>query len=181
VAGVCGLVAAGAGGMAAAEPAESPVAANMSAHDRPEVPEPPRESPPVFPVEGAADFGEADARYGAWRGGRRHEGQDLFAPAGTPLRAALDGVVVETGDDGGRGNYVAVFSPVRGQTYMYLHMRRPSRVQPGGRVRAGDRLGAVGCTGSCWGDHLHFELRRGRDSRGAPVDPLPLLRRLLRG
>jgi murein DD-endopeptidase MepM/ murein hydrolase activator NlpD len=179
--GFFGLMAVGAGGLAAAEPADAPVAANMSAHDRLDVPEPPPESPPVFPVEAPADFGEGDARFGAWRGGRRHEGQDVFAPAGTPLRAALDGVVVETGDGGGRGHYVAVFSPHRRQTYVYMHMRGPSRVEPGGRVRAGDRLGAIGCTGSCFGDHLHFELRRGRGTQGAPMDPLPLLRSWARG
>jgi murein DD-endopeptidase MepM/ murein hydrolase activator NlpD len=39
-------------------------------------------------------------------------------------------------------------------------------------------VGAVGCTGSCWGDHLHFELRRGRGTTAAPIDPLPLLKRL---
>jgi murein DD-endopeptidase MepM/ murein hydrolase activator NlpD len=42
----------------------------------------------------------------------------------------------------------------------------------------GERVGAVGCTGSCWGDHLHFELRRGRGTTAAPIDPLPLLKRL---
>jgi murein DD-endopeptidase MepM/ murein hydrolase activator NlpD len=180
VAGFCALMV-GAGGLAAAEPADAPVAANMSAQERLEMPEPPLESPPAFPVEATPDFGEGDARFGAWRGGRRHEGQDLFAPAGTPLRAALDGMVVETGDGGGRGHYVAVFSPHRRQTYVYMHMRGPSRVEPGGRVRAGDRLGAIGCTGSCFGDHLHFELRRGRGTQGTPVDPLPLLRLWARG
>jgi murein DD-endopeptidase MepM/ murein hydrolase activator NlpD len=153
------------------------MAANMSSQDQPEVPEPTRASAPVFPVQGAVDFGEGDARFGAWRGGRKHEGQDVFAPEGTSLLAALDGVVLETGDDGGRGNYVAIFSPQLRATYVYLHMRRPSRAQPGERVRAGDRMGAIGCTGSCFGDHLHFELRRGRGTQGAPVDPLPLLRR----
>ena len=32
-----------------------------------------------FPVRGIVDFGDSDARFGAWRGGRRHEGQDVFA------------------------------------------------------------------------------------------------------
>src|SRR3712207_3754578 len=65
----------------------------------------------AFPVLGQVGNGTGDARYGARRGGRLHESQDLFAPAGTPLVAVRDGVVLEAGDDGGRGNYVALFSP----------------------------------------------------------------------
>jgi len=42
----------------------------------------------------------------------------------------------------------------------------------------GERVGAVGCTGSCWGDHLHLELRVGRGTTGRPLDPLPMLKRL---
>jgi murein DD-endopeptidase MepM/ murein hydrolase activator NlpD len=131
-----------------------------------------------FPVRGVIDFGEHDARFGAWRGGRRHEGQDVFAPAGTPLVAVREGQVVEKGDDGGRGNYVAIWSPSAGLTYLYLHMRAPARQRIGALVDAGERIGAVGCTGSCWGDHLHVEMRHGRGTTGRPLDPLPMLRRL---
>lgn len=132
----------------------------------------------VFPVRGRVDWGEHDARFGAWRGGRVHEGQDVFAAAGTPLFAIRDGRVVERGDDGGRGNYVAMWSRAVRRTFVYLHMRHPSRIRLGERVRGGQRVGSVGCTGSCWGDHLHLEVRRGRGTTGRPLDPLPLLRRL---
>jgi len=137
-------------------------------------------SPPaaVFPVRGHVDWGEEDARFGAWRGGHVHEGQDVFAQVGTPLIAIRDGRVVETGDDGGRGNYVAMWNRARRRTFAYLHMLHPSRVSVGERVRVGQRVGAVGCSGSCWGDHLHLELRQGRGTSGRPLDPLPLLRRL---
>jgi murein DD-endopeptidase MepM/ murein hydrolase activator NlpD len=132
----------------------------------------------VFPVRGRVDWGEQDARFGAWRGGHVHDGQDVFARGGTPLVAIRDGRVVETGNDGGRGNYVALWNrPVR-RTFVYLHMLHPSRVRVGERVRVGQRVGAVGCTGSCWGDHLHLEVRRGRGTTGRALDPLPLLRRL---
>jgi murein DD-endopeptidase MepM/ murein hydrolase activator NlpD len=132
----------------------------------------------VFPVRAAADWGEADARFGAYRGGHVHQGQDVFAPAGTPLVAIRDGRVVETGDDGGRGNYVAIWSPDVRRTFVYLHMLRPAWAEPGDTVRRGRRVGAVGCTGSCWGDHLHLEVRRGRGTTGRPLDPLPVLKRL---
>jgi murein DD-endopeptidase MepM/ murein hydrolase activator NlpD len=132
----------------------------------------------VFPMRGAPDWGEGDARFGAFRSGHVHEGQDVFAPAGTPLVAIRDGRVVETGNDGGRGNYVAIWSREARHTFVYLHMLRPARVHPGDTVRMGERVGAVGCTGSCWGDHLHFEVRDGRGTTGSARDPLPLLKRL---
>ena len=132
----------------------------------------------MFPVRGPVRWGEQDARFGASRGGHVHEGQDVFAPVGTPLVALRDGRVVETGDDGGRGNYVAIWSRAARRSFVYLHMLHPSRVGPGRRVRAGQRVGAVGCTGSCWGDHLHLEVRRGRGTTGRPLDPLPLLKQL---
>ena len=142
-----------------------------------EVKAPPPES--VFPVRGhAVDFGEADARFGASRSGHMHEGQDVFAAAGTQLVSVRDGTVVEKGDDGGRGNYVAIWDRDSQRTYVYLHMIRPTPLRVGSHVRSGQRIGAVGCTGSCWGDHLHIELRRGRGTAGSPLDPLPQLRRL---
>lgn len=131
----------------------------------------------VHPVTGPVGYGEGAARYGDSRGGRTHEGQDVFAPAGTPLRAARDAVVIETGDDSGRGNYVALYSRERRETYVYLHMLRPARVGVGDRVGVGERVGLVGCTGSCSGDHLHFEIRRGRGVSEPSRDPLPFLRR----
>jgi murein DD-endopeptidase MepM/ murein hydrolase activator NlpD len=171
-------MAAAAGGLVA-EPAHGPMAANASPRDRPILPSAhPVVEAAVFPVQGATGFGEGAARFGARRGGHRHEGQDVFAPAGSPLFALRDGEVVETGDDGGRGNYVAIFNPDRRETYVYLHMKKPARAGTGELVHAGERIGAVGCTGSCFGDHLHLELRRGRSTQGRPVDPLPLLRRL---
>jgi murein DD-endopeptidase MepM/ murein hydrolase activator NlpD len=131
-----------------------------------------------FPVRGAIDFGEYAGRFGAWRGSRRHEGQDVFADAGTPLVAIRYGLVVETGNDGGRGNYIAIWSPEVDRTFVYLHMRAPTPYAVGDAVEDGARVGAVGCTGSCWGDHLHLEMREGRGTTGRPLDPLPLLRRL---
>ena len=94
---------------------------------------------------------------------------------GTPIVAVADGTVLETGNDGGRGNYLNLYDPTRGVTYVYMHMVSPPAAAPGEDVSAGQRLGAVGCTGSCFGDHLHFEVRAGRGPEGAPRDPRPLL------
>jgi len=136
---------------------------------------------PAFPVDGNYDFGEAEAKFGASRGGRPHEGQDVFAKAGTPLVAVRSGIVVdearaESALSGGRGNFVALYSELDHRTYVYFHMRERSPLREGEPVRAGDPVGAVGCTGSCWGNHLHFEIREGSGSEGRAIDPLPLLR-----
>ncbi len=139
-----------------------------------------RASLPTFPVKGPFNWGQEDASYGAARSGHVHEGQDVFAVAGTPLVSTSGGVVLETGNDGGRGNYVAIFDRTERRTYVYLHMESPSRVAEGERVASGRRVGEVGCSGSCFGDHLHFEVRGGRAIEGPPQDPRPLLERWAR-
>jgi murein DD-endopeptidase MepM/ murein hydrolase activator NlpD len=112
--------------------------------------------------------------------GRGHEGQDLFAPAGTGEVAIVDAVVTDTGSgyQGGRGNYVSIYSAETDRTYNYFHMLSAPEVRVGQQVHAGQELGELGCTGSCWGPHLHFEMRRGNDEYGPIEDPRPLLERL---
>ena len=131
----------------------------------------------VHPVEGRVSYGEAAAHFGYNRGDHVHEGQDVFAPVGTPVLAVADGVVIEAGGGDARGNYVAIYEPRARRTYVYLHMEAAALVKPGHRVRAGQPVGRLGCTGSCFGPHLHFEVRQGRGSQRHAIDPLPLLRR----
>jgi murein DD-endopeptidase MepM/ murein hydrolase activator NlpD len=131
----------------------------------------------VVPVRGPVDYGTQTNGFGAQRSGHVHNGQDMFAPTGTPLLAARDAVVLEAGSDGGRGNYLVLYSSAVRQSYVYFHMLRPARVKPGQHVRAGKRVGALGCSGSCDGAHLHFEVHRGRNASGRGIDPRPLLRR----
>jgi murein DD-endopeptidase MepM/ murein hydrolase activator NlpD len=141
---------------------------------------------PFHPVRGEFDYGERGAEFGADRGGRKHEGQDIFAKKETPLVAVRDGVVVDRAKasgnySGGRGNYVVVYSPLEHRSYVYMHLLRPPVVDKGARVHAGELLGLMGCSGSCFGTHLHFEVRRGRASFAADtkaIDPAPFLQNL---
>ena len=138
----------------------------------------------VFPLLGPHDFGDKIAKFGAPRYGHIHEGQDIFGKTGTTEVAVHDGIVVDRGknsdpDDGGRGNYVVLYSPSGNHSFVYMHMLKPSPVQLGDHVHSGEVVGQLGCTGSCEGPHLHFEVRIGKASLGAdtkPVDPLPFLR-----
>jgi murein DD-endopeptidase MepM/ murein hydrolase activator NlpD len=131
---------------------------------------------PFVPVIGKVDYGTAENRFGAPRSGHIHQGQDMFAPAGTPEIAPTDAVVLETGADGGEGNYVYLYDAKRDRTYVYMHMIAPAIVKPGDKVAAGQKLGGLGCTGSCWGDHLHFEVHDGKGFEAPAEDPLPLLK-----
>jgi murein DD-endopeptidase MepM/ murein hydrolase activator NlpD len=138
----------------------------------------------VSPVLGPHEFGEADARFGASRYGHVHEGQDIFAKSGTPEVAVHDGVVVDRGVDGGRysggrGNYLVIYEPADDRSFVYMHMLKPSPLRLGERVHTGQVIGRLGCSGSCWGPHLHFEVRIGKatlHSQTKAVDPLPYLR-----
>jgi len=133
-------------------------------------------------VEGEVDYGEVGAGFGDNRGSRAHQGQDVFAPSGTPLVATTEAEVVEAGGaDDGRGNHVALHDERRDRTYVYFHMSSAPRVEMGEKVVAGQRVGSVGCTGSCSGDHLHFEIRRGDGADGEAIDPLEVMRGWPRG
>lgn len=99
-------------------------------------------------------------------GHRLHAGVDLAAPAGTPVQAFADGLVVQAGWAGGYGLLVAVAHRDGSQT-RYAHLSRIA-VNVGQSVGAGQMVGLVGSTGLSTGPHLHFERRVG----GLAVNPL---------
>jgi murein DD-endopeptidase MepM/ murein hydrolase activator NlpD len=119
----------------------------------------------IWPVDGPVVSG-----FGM-RWGRMHEGIDIAVPAGTPIRAAASGSVVlvqSEAESGGYGNFTCLEHGGGLQT-CYAH--QSSFAVTSGSVSQGDVIGYVGCTGHCFGDHLHFEVRVG----GAPTDPLGYL------
>jgi murein DD-endopeptidase MepM/ murein hydrolase activator NlpD len=99
------------------------------------------------------------------RWGRLHSGIDIAAPAGTPIAASASGQVVFSGSMGGYGNLV-VIQHTGGIATAYAH-NSSNAVGVGQSVGQGQTVGYVGCTGSCSGDHVHFEVRL----NGTPVDP----------
>lgn len=117
----------------------------------------------IWPVSGpvVSPFG--------MRWGRLHAGVDIAVPAGTPIRAADGGTVVLLGWVGGYGNYTCV-QHTGSLSTCYAHQSSFATSQ-GASVQQGQVIGYIGCTGHCYGDHLHFETR----VNGSPVDPLGYL------
>ena len=103
------------------------------------------------------------------RWGRLHSGIDISAPAGTAIAASASGQVVYAGSMSGYGLIVVIQHP-GGIATAYAHNSSIS-VSVGQSVSQGETIAAVGCTGHCFGDHVHFEIRVG----GSPVDPMGYL------
>jgi murein DD-endopeptidase MepM/ murein hydrolase activator NlpD len=117
----------------------------------------------IWPVSGpvTSPFG--------MRWGRMHEGIDIGAGSGAPIYAAAAGVIVYAGWLGGYGNLV-IIDHGGGLATAYGHQSQIA-VSNGQQVGQGQLIGYIGCTGHCFGSHLHFEVR----INGSPVDPLGYL------
>ena len=106
------------------------------------------------------------------RWGRLHAGIDIAAPMGTSILAAATGRVTTHGWVSGYGLMTCLEHEPPYST-CYAHQSRLGPTLPGGVVPRGALVGFVGCTGHCFGPHLHFEVR----ISGQPVDPLRYLGR----
>lgn len=126
----------------------------------------------VFPVFGEVSYVDD---YGAPRAGTGwHRGNDIFAPAGTPVLAVADGTLSRVGVNTLGGNRLWLTDD-RGNEFYYAHLSAyaPASVE-GARVRAGQVIGFVGNTGQAitTPPHLHFEIHPGG---GDSVNPYPYL------
>jgi murein DD-endopeptidase MepM/ murein hydrolase activator NlpD len=119
----------------------------------------------VWPVDGPVVSG-----FGP-RWGSLHQGIDIAVPAGTPIRAADAGSVVLVQSESGSGGYGNFTCLDHGGGLQTCYAHQSSFAVTSGSVSQGDVIGYVGCTGHCYGDHLHFEVR----ISGAPTDPLGYL------
>lgn len=158
--------------------AEPPIAVLPPVAALPPVPDPP-EPPPVasrpptpgkalafaWPVKGAIL-----SPFGTKQGGLHNDGINIAAKAGTPVRAAEDGVVVYAGNElKGYGNLVLV-RHAEGWLTAYAH-NSELLVKRGEAVKRGQTIAKVGQSGSVAKPQLHFEIRRGTQA----INPLPHL------
>jgi len=114
----------------------------------------------VSPVSGTIHSG-----FGP-RGASFHDGVDIAAPEGTPIRAIEYGEVVYSDQLRGYGNIV-IIRHAGGLVSVYAH-NQANLVREGQQVARGEVIAKVGSTGRVTGPHLHFEIRR----NNAAQDPL---------
>lgn len=112
--------------------------------------------------------------------GRTHEGIDIMAPMGAPVRAAADGRIVKFFDSERGGITIYQFDTSERFVYYYGHLsRRAPGLAEGDVVEQGDVIGYVGMTGNAPVPHLHFEIQRLTPERhwweAESMNPYPLL------
>jgi murein DD-endopeptidase MepM/ murein hydrolase activator NlpD len=119
----------------------------------------------AWPIDGAVRRG--------WKprsAADHHDGLDIAAPRGAPVRAAAAGTVVFAGLEKEQFGNLVVVDHGDGWNTAYGFLSRIT-VKQGAKVAAGERVGLVGDTGRARGNELHFEVRQ----EGAPIDPTPEL------
>lgn len=123
--------------------------------------------PAGWPVNGflTDGFGIRNNPFGGG-GVEGHEGQDIAAAFGAPVKATADGLVVYAASRSGYGNIVVIYHG-DGISTRFGHLSQ-IEVQAGQRVRRGDEIGKVGSTGRSTGPHCHYEVRLNNQ----PVDPM---------
>jgi murein DD-endopeptidase MepM/ murein hydrolase activator NlpD len=128
-------------------------------------------SRPAPATRGMLDWPLRGVLYGRFgkKGKEPHDGIDLAAPSGTPVKTAQEGSVLYAGEQQGYGLIVIVQHP-NGIITLYAH-NRDLRVKTGQTVRRSQVIATVGESGRTSGPHLHFEVR----VDGKPVDPLDYL------
>ena len=124
------------------------------------------QTPAITPVKGIFTSGFGSRSDPLTHGHGNHQGVDIAAAPGQPVRASADGIVMRASNIGGLGNAIFVAHGY-GITTRYGHLSK-IEVRPGQRVKRGDVIGRVGNTGRSTGYHLHYEVRQDGD----PVNPL---------
>jgi murein DD-endopeptidase MepM/ murein hydrolase activator NlpD len=121
----------------------------------------------TFPY--GAKYSGANAKKG------RHKGDDFAAKTGTPVYAAVSGIVQHAGTNGvgptrGWGSAYGVQIIIANDKFAdgskgyyagYMHLSKV-KVKRGQRVKKGQLIGYTGNTGSSTGPHLHFEIQKAR-------------------
>ncbi len=123
----------------------------------------------IWPTEGRISSVFGLRRFFNEQERRPHNGLDIAAATGTPVKATADGIVIDAGDFFFSGNMVYI-NHGQGIISLYAHMDRIN-VKPGDTVKQGELIGAVGQTGRSTGPHLHFAVFANKTL----IDPIYML------
>lgn len=110
------------------------------------------EETPVFPIKDKV-VSTFKIRWGKW-----HQGIDIRAAVGTPVKASFSGKVRYAKMNGGGYGYLIIIRHYNGLETYYAHLSK-LMVKPNQYVKAGDIIGYSGNTGHSTGPHLHYEIR----------------------
>lgn len=122
----------------------------------------------IMPVEGEITSEYGERVHPVFKTVKMHNGIDIGAEIGTPIKSSTAGKVLKVGVDAINGKYIRVKSGK--YEVVYAHCYKVN-VKEGQSVKQGDILGEVGDTGLTSGPHLHFEVQMD----GKPVSPMEML------
>ncbi len=136
-----------------------------------------RQAPPAafpIPVDGVSPARLINSWGNRRGGGRRHQGIDIMAPRGTPIRSTTEGIIETKGMRGLGGLVVTVIGP-GGYRHYYAHLEDVAAQVIGEWVHAGEIIGYVGNSGNAAASspHLHYGVYT---PGGKAVNPYPYLR-----
>jgi hypothetical protein len=156
-----------------------PLSADFCIQDASFIFQPPILPPGIDNVNRAYPFGSTE-------NGTRdpHHGVEFSNASGTPVLAAADGSVYFVGDDSARkfspwsgfyGNIIVLEHSLKTAPFdtlytLYAHLSKMA-VSNGQVVKAGEKIGEVGLTGTAFGSHLHFEVRIDPNDYNSTLNP----------
>ena len=123
----------------------------------------------IWPAEGRISSVFGLRRFFNEQERRPHNGLDIAADVGTPIKATADGTVIDAGDFFFSGNMVFI-DHGQGIISLYAHMDRID-VKAGDSIKQGQLIGTVGQTGRATGPHLHFAVFANKTL----IDPIYML------
>ncbi|MFZ5352944.1 MAG: M23 family metallopeptidase [Bacillota bacterium] len=122
----------------------------------------------IMPVEGIITSGFGVRIHPVFNTEKMHNGIDIDAQIGTPIKAAASGKVIEIGEDEINGKYIKIENSKYRTVYAHCHR---ILVKEGSSIKQGDIIAEVGDTGLVSGPHLHFEIWK----NDTPLDPVEVI------
>ena len=126
---------------------------------------------PLTPVNGRISSNFGWRMHPILKRASHHNGVDIACKSGSPVKAALSGQIIFSGEKGGYGNLIQIAHIGMYNETRYGHLSK-LLVTSGDHVTQGQLIGYSGMTGRATGPHLHFEVYE----QGTAIDAGALMR-----